>query len=259
MTRTLLFMLSSLAILVGSLWMLSSSDSSVRNQTNSVVLFCAASNRAVVEAILNDYQKEFGLSVQVQYGPSQTLLATMEVSQTCDLFLPADDSYLTLAKSKGLVDEILPLASMAIGVAVPKGNPKRIQSLNDLLKDEFRFVQANTQTAAIGKLTREFLSKSGQWDAIDHATAAYRLSVTDVANDVAVNAADAGIVYDAVLHTYPTLEFIQVPELADARARIAVGLARQTARSDQALRLAQYLAAPDRGGKRYREFGFTLD
>jgi len=259
MNRTVLAMLGSLAVLAVALVMLSRPDASSNSQSRPLMLFCAASNRAVVEAIRADYEKEFGRTVQVQYGPSQTLLASMEVAQTGDLYLPADDSFLKIAKEKNLIAEVLPLASMKAGVAVLKGNPKRIRSFEDLLEDDVRFVQANIAATAIGKITQEVLSSSQQWEAADKATDAYRSSVTDVANDVLVGAADAGIVYDAVLHTYPGLEFVSIPELASAQSNVAVAVVKHSDQPTAALHFARYLAASDRGGNRYEEFGFTAE
>lgn len=259
MNKTSLAMVGSLVFLGLAILLLSRTNQRSEDQSEPLVLFCAASNRAVVDAIRADYQKEFGREVQVQYGPSQTLLATMEVAKTGDLYLPADDSFLKLARDKKLVAEVLPLGIMHAGVAVRKGNPKDISSLADLLKDDVRFVQASVEAAAIGKLTREVLSRSQQWESLDKATDAYRTTVTDVANDVVVGAADAGIVYDAVLHTYPDLEFVSIPELADAQSKVAVGVTSGTKQPSAALHFARYLAASDRGGKRYEEFGFTAE
>lgn len=259
MNRTTLAMVGSLALLVAAVLMLSRPIQRSDVRTEPLVLFCAASNRAVVDAIREDYKKEFGREVQVQYGPSQTLLATMEVTRFGDLYLPADDSYLKMAKEKGLVAEALPLGAMNAGIAVAKGNPKHIGSLADLLKEDVRLVQASVEASAIGKLTHEALSRSQQWDALDKATDAYRTTVTDVANDVLVGAADAGIVYDAVLHTYPGLEFVKIPELASVQSRIEVGIVKESKQPSAALHFARYMAASDRGGKRYEEFGFTAE
>src|SRR5687767_4114314 len=129
-----------------------------------LVVYCAASNKSVVEAIRADYEKEFGTPLQIQYGASQTLLAALEVAGAGDLYLPADDSYLHLARERKLLVDEYPLASMQAVVAVAKGNPKQIARLDDLLKDGVRVSQASPDAAAIGKLTREALSASGQWE-----------------------------------------------------------------------------------------------
>lgn len=223
-----------------------------------LMLFCAASNRAVMEKVVADYADEFGRQIDVQYGPSQTLLSQMEVSQVGDLYLPADDSYLLMAQDKGLVQEILPIAKMQGVIAIKSGNPKSIQTFDDLLDDQVRLVQADPDAAAIGKVTRRILTATGQWEALKSATTAFRTTVTEAANDVVVGAADAAIVYDAVLHTYPDLEFVEIAELEPTSSQISVGVIRSTDRGADALHFARYLSAKDRGLKRYQEFGFRV-
>jgi molybdate transport system substrate-binding protein len=235
--------------------------SSVNNSegpSRGIMLFCAASNRAVIEAIRADYVEEYGLEVEIQYGASQTLLSSMEVSGAGDLYLPADDSYLQIASDKGLIAEQLPIAQMQGVVAVKKGNPKSITTLQDLLRDDVRFVQASPDASAIGKLTRVILSGTDQWNDLDKATTAYRTTVTEVATDVLVGAADATIVYDAVLHTYPDLEYVELPELAAARSQVSVGVVTSTQMAHAAIHFARYLSARDRGLIHYAEQGFRV-
>ena len=147
--KSLLFIIcASVAGLIGMVVLLSSTESQTRISSQNqgeiaqepIVLFCAASHRAVIEQIRTDYEKETGRTVQVQYGPSQTLLSSIEVSGTGDLYLPADDSYLTMAKEKGLIAEQLSIATMKVVVGVRKGNPKQISTLKDLLSPNVRVI-----------------------------------------------------------------------------------------------------------------------
>lgn len=223
-----------------------------------LMIFCAASNRAVMQKTVEDYASEFGRQVDIQFGPSQTLLSQMEVSAVGDLYLPADDSFLEMAREKQLVEEVLPIAQMKGVIAVKKGNPLSIKKFDDLLKEEIRLVQADPDAAAIGKVTRRILQKTNQWEKLKVATAAFRTTVNEAANDVVVGAADAAIVYDAVLHTYPDLEFIEISELEPSNSQISVGVIRSSKRGTDALHFARYLSARDRGLKRYAEFGFRV-
>jgi ABC-type molybdate transport system substrate-binding protein len=116
--------------------------------------------------------------------------------------------------------------------------------------------QASPDAAAIGKLTREKLTASGDWEKLHAKTTVYKTTVNEVAGDVKVGSVDAGIVFDAVLHDYPALEAVQIPELADVEARVNVTLLKSSGQRKQALHLARYLAARDKGLTRYREFGF---
>jgi molybdate transport system substrate-binding protein len=226
------------------------------NPQQPLVVYCAASNKSVLEAIRGDYEKEFGTELQIQYGASQTLLAALEVAGAGDLYLPADDSYLELARGRKLLAHEYPLATMRAVVAVPKGNPKGILRLDDLLRDGITSAQAMPEAAAIGKLTRDALLASGQWEKLHAKTTVYKTTVNEVANDVKVGAVDAGIVFDAVLHDYASLEAVVIPELAEVKANVAVAVLGASAQPRQAKHFARYLAARDKGLGRYREFGF---
>jgi molybdenum ABC transporter molybdate-binding protein len=243
-----------LGVLIASLIDFGSSASSEGG--GPLVVFCAASNKGVMEAVRADYEKQYGAKLQIQYGPSQTLLESIKLSGTGDLYLPADDSYLALAREKQLVADEFPLATMQPVVAVAKGNPKGIKGLKDLLREDVRLAQASPDGAAIGKLTRQTLTASGQWDQLDAHTTVYTTTVTEVANVVKVGSVDAGIVYDVVLHDYPTLEAVPLPELKGAEAKVAVSLLSTSRQPQRALHLARYIAAEDAGLKRYREHGF---
>ncbi|MCA9063051.1 MAG: substrate-binding domain-containing protein [Planctomycetaceae bacterium] len=222
-----------------------------------LVVYCAASNQTAMEAIRQDYEAEFGVNVEIQYGSSQSLLNTIQIRREGDLFLPADDSYFEKTKAEHLTEEVLPLAKMRAGVAVLKGNPKQIHALDDLLRENITVIQANPDGAAIGKVTRQLLTESGRWEDLEKATTGFLTTVIDVANDIKLGAADAGIVYDAVLHTYPELEFVEIPELEAGTSHICIGVLTSTASPSRALHFARYAAARDRGLKRYAEFGFV--
>ncbi|EMI16397.1 molybdenum ABC transporter, periplasmic molybdate-binding protein [Rhodopirellula maiorica SM1] len=223
-----------------------------------LMLYCAASNRAVMDKLIQDYQLEFQRRVHVQYGPSQTLLSSIAVSKTGDLFLPADDSYLKIAKQKQLVTQQFPIALMHAVVAVRKGNPLTISMFEDLLRDDVRFVQASPEMAAIGKVTQGSLTRLGRWDDIDAATIGYRTSVNEVANDIEAGSADAGIVYDAVLHTYPNLSFVEVAELKNATSQVSIGIIATTDQQEAAEHFAHYVSSSARSREHYKNYGFDV-
>lgn len=223
-----------------------------------ILLYCAVSNREVIEAIRADYQQEYGRQVDVQYGPSQTLLASIEVSGSGDLYLPADDSFIAIGQDKALVEEVIAVAAMQAVVAVRRNWKGRISGLEDLLSEEIRLVQASPEATAIGKMTRGALEPVQWWERLDGATTAYRGTVHEVASDVLVGAADAGIVYDAVLHSYPDLMAVRVDELSAIQSPVAIGVLASSRQPAAALHFARYVAARDRGLIRYAEHGFRV-
>lgn len=159
-----------------------------------LVVFCAAGIKPPIEAIAAEYQQAYGITVQLQYGGSQTLLAGIEVARRGDLYLPADETYVAAARAKGLVAEALPLAKMTAVLAVRKGNPKNIRRLADLMRSDIAVAQATPEAAAIGQAVRAALEKSGQWEALRQKTRVFKPTVNDVANDLKLGTVDAGFI-----------------------------------------------------------------
>lgn len=267
MNRSLLIIVALLALLIGgSIWGLR--ESSRKNNPNStdtvqpngkqktLTVFCAAANRAAMDEIVARYRDEFNREVQVEYNSSQVLLNRVELAADGDLYIPADNSFLDVAAEKKLVKERIPIATMKAVVAVAKGNPKQISSMEHLIDGKNRLVQANSDASAIGKATRNELSKTTLWDKLKEKTTAFRGTVTDVANDVKLSAADAGIVYDAVLATYPQLEAVELPELDSIVSAVEVGVLASAKDSQAALHLARYITAKDRGLESFNKLGF---
>ena len=130
-------------VIVGLVALLAWPDRDKKSDADAaLVLHCAAGLRLPVSAIVASYEKETGRKVQLNFGPSGALEAALEVAGG-DLFLPADRSYIDSTKSKGLVDEVLPVAYLTAGVAVAKGNPRQVDALDDLTAQGVKVVLAN--------------------------------------------------------------------------------------------------------------------
>jgi molybdenum ABC transporter molybdate-binding protein len=251
--------LASLVLLGGLVTLLAFDPASwfvPRTKARPLVVFCAAGLRKPVEEAAREYQDNYGVEVQLQYGGSDTLLGQIEVTGRADLYLPADDSYVTSGRDRNLLDESIPLASMRAVLAVKKGNPKQVKSLDDLLTRKLRVAHANPQAAAIGKLVREALSKSGHWPAFEKCVVVTKPTVTDVASDVALGAVDAGFVWDSTVKQVEGLEVVPLsrPEVTATMSACAV---RSTEQPAEALRFARFLASRDRGAPLFAKHGFA--
>ena len=217
-----------------------------------ILVYCAAGIRQPIETA----EKAFGKPVQLQYGGSQTLLANAEVTRKGDLFIAADDSYVKMARDKGLAAETFPLARQVPVLAVAKGNPKNIRSLADLLRPDVKVCQANPDAAAVGKLVRQALEKGGKWAPLKEKTLVFKPTVNDVANDLKIGTVDAGFVWDAIVRQYPELERVDVPELAGVKAEVSAIVLKSSTMPTAAIRFARFLAAKDRGQAEFRKSGY---
>lgn len=228
-------------------------------EVNRLFMFCAAGMRPPVEVIAAEYEKAYGVHVELLYGGSNTLLSQMEISNVGDLYLAADESYTQLAQQKGLVVEELPIALMRPVIAVASGNPKQIRSVEDLLRSDVRVALGNPDQAAVGKAARELLGESGHWLALENHvrdSGVFKPTVNEVANDVKLGSVDAGIIWDSTAAQYPDIEAIRTPELDKGSARITLAVMASSKAPTTALRFARFLAARDRGNKTFAAFGY---
>ncbi|MAE19804.1 molybdenum ABC transporter substrate-binding protein, partial [Candidatus Poribacteria bacterium] len=134
-----------------------SAQRSPMGTSEDLTFYCAAGMRLPIKQIVVDYEREYGVQVQVQYGGSGTLLSNIQTARIGDLYLAADESYIQRAREKKLLVESIPVARMKPVIAVPKGNPQQITSIQDLLQPDIRVALANPEAAAIGRITREVL------------------------------------------------------------------------------------------------------
>jgi molybdate transport system substrate-binding protein len=212
--------------------------------------------RLPLEAIQRDFEQEFGRKVNLHFGPSQTILASLELSKKGDLFLPADDSYVAMARDKKLLGEVLPVATMQAVVIVRPGFPRKIATWSDFTAPENIIGIAQPDAAAISKLARAHLQKSGRWQDLTRTQLKEQINVNDVVNAARLGTIDAGIVWDVVARPHTELTQVRLPELAGVEARVQVALTRCSTQPGEALRLAHYLRARDKGARHFKERGY---
>jgi molybdate transport system substrate-binding protein len=252
--------LASVMVLVALVaWLNSGLGGGAKTAVNQpLIVYCAGGLKAPLEAIRADYERETGQSVQIQYGGSNTLLANLKISGQGDIFLPADASYIELAAKGGLVSQTIPVARMKPIVAVLKGNPQNVRSLDDLLSGRLRISMTEPDAATTGKLVRDALTKIGRWEAFRANVTVFKPTVNDVANDLKLGAVDAGVIWDAMLLTYPELEAVPITELAGSEASVVAGVVAKSPQPQAALAFANYLAAPGKGQVHFQHSGFAV-
>jgi molybdate transport system substrate-binding protein len=223
-----------------------------------LLVYCAAGIKKPMDQIARDYEKETGVAVELQYGGSGLQLSNAKASHTGDLFVPADSSYIAMAQRDGIVGDSFPIALMHACIAVKKGNPRNIQTIDDLLKDGITVAQANPDVAAIGKLTKPVLEKAGYWDKLKEHTRTFEMTVTDVGNAVKIGSVDAGIVCDATIRQLDGLDTVQLPAFDSVNSKIAAAVLKSGNDQDEAMKFARYLTSPDKGLKVFQKDGYTV-
>lgn len=226
-------------------------------QGDPLVVHVAEALRVPMEALAKEYEQERGQKIELRFGASQTILTQMALTKQGDLFVPADDSYVEDAKKKGLTAEVLPVASMSAVLVVRPGFSAAVQTLDDALRPKTKWVIANPDAAAISKIVRARLTKSGHWAKIMSLKPTVQGNINQVAQSLMLGAADVGIVWDAVATGFPKLTVVKLPELDPARAQVQAAITTFSKNPQHALDFAKYLAAQDKGQAEFAKHGFS--
>lgn len=248
-----LFCLAAATVLV---WLATKPASDVASTEAPVMVFCAAGLKKPVEDIAAAYQKETGTPVQLQFGGTSTLLTQLSVAKKGDLFIAADDGALADAKKKDLTREELRLVQQTPVIAVAKGNPKKITSLDALLDPAIKVALANPEAASISKVSQKLLG--AKWAPLAAKAAVMKPTVMDIAADLALGSVDAAILWDSIVPQYDgQIEALSVPELASHREFATAAVLTSTTDAPAALRFARYLSAPQKGAATFKKHHYT--
>jgi ABC-type molybdate transport system substrate-binding protein len=172
-----------------------------------------------------------------------------------------------LAREKGLAAETLPIAHMRPVIVVNASSDAKINSLDELLAGDYAIAMANPDEAAIGRSVRDQLralpaGKETMWDRLERQVTkrgVFKMTVSDVANDVKIGAVDAGIVWDSTvaMPKYRAhLKAVPSPELAGDPSLVEIAVLHSSKNATGALRFARYLTARDKGLPIFAEYGF---
>jgi len=222
----------------------------------TILLYCAAGIKPPIEQIARNYQEEFKIRIDIQYGGSGTLLSNLRIAKRGDLYLAADRSYIEEAKKYGLIAETQPLAILTPTIAVKKGNPKNISRVDDLLDPKIRVALGNPDAASIGKQTKLMFESQGKWEALEKNVTVFKPTVNDVATDIRLGTVDAGIIWDATANQMPDLEKISVDFFEDYKKEITIGVLKYSEQPTEVLKFLRYVSAYDKSASIFNEKGY---
>jgi len=222
---------------------------------DSLTVYCAAGLKPPVEAAAAQFQREFGCTVQLQFGGSGTLLSQLRVAKRGDLFIAADDATLANARKFEVIREVLPLARQYPVIAVRSGNPLQVRGVADLLRADVRVALANPEAASIGRAAQAILG--AEWEALARHATVMKPAVTEIAGDLSLGTVDAAIVWNCTVAQFNGLEAVEVPQFCAHSETASVAVLASCTQAVTALRFARYLTAPEKGGPLFQQHGFT--
>jgi len=174
----------------------------------TITVFAAASLQPAFDKIGAKLLSAQNVATTFSYAGTQTLTTQLTQGAPADVFASADVAHMTTVQSAGLLlSQSALFAHNRLEIAVAKGNPKGIHTLNDLARSGLVVVVADPSVPA-GKYAAQALAKAG----VTVHPASFELQVTGVLSKVALGEADAGIVYVSDVVTSGQVDGVTIPD-----------------------------------------------
>lgn len=207
-TLTLLLTLAMLFTLAAC----GSSAAPSKGEKEEIVVFAAASMTETLNQVKDVYEKENNVTITYNFDSSGTLKTQIQEGADCDLFISAGQkqmNQLDLSSDKEINkegldfvagDTRLNLLENKVVLVVPEGNPKSIESFDDLaarLAEGSILMAMGNSDVPVGQYTQKILNFYG----LDEEALAksgvitYGSNVKEVTTQVSEGSVDCGIVY----------------------------------------------------------------
>lgn len=166
-------------------------------------IFAAASMTETMDQIIENYKSEVpNVTIIPTYDSSGTLLTQIQEGADCDLFISAAQTQMNTLYEEGglLADTRLDLLENKVALSVPDGNPKGIESFDQLaklLKSGDVMLAMGNSDVPVGQYTQKIFAFYGL-DENAMATAGvltYGSNVKEVTTQVSEGTVDCGIIY----------------------------------------------------------------
>ncbi len=136
-----------------------------------LTFFCGSVNRRAVEPIIEEFEQREGVRVNCIYNGCGILTAQMQAiaggeqgGGFPDTYMACDVYYLKTVEE--MFQDAVNVSDTEVVIAVAKGNPKNIQSLQDLTAPGIKVSLGQPDQCTIGILTRQLLESEDVYDAV---------------------------------------------------------------------------------------------
>jgi len=171
-----------------------------------------------------------GLSITYSFAGSQQLVSQVIAGAPADVVATADEESMAKLTTAGLVDPPRVFAENKLAIVVAPGNPKGVNGLADLARENLKVVLADPSVPA-GKYSRQALDRAG----VTVAPVSLEVDVKSVLRRVTSGEADAGVVYVTdVASAGASVTGVDIPDDQNVIARYPAAIVRATGNRESA-------------------------
>lgn len=186
-------------------------DVGLEFEGQTLLVYSGAGISNAMDEIGQIFEDSYGATIQLNYGGCAQLLGQMEINKTGDVFVGGSMNDADIALEKSFTEECLEVVYHIPAIAVPKGNPAAITSLEDMAKPGIKLILGDNQSNAIGKKGEKIFQQNGILEAINANVVARGITVNEIITQISLNQGDAGLVWADNGVGNSDIEIIEIP------------------------------------------------
>ena len=229
---------------------------------SSLTVFCGSASKPAMEEIAAAFREETGITAQLIFGGSGTLLSQLELTGKGEIYLPGSPDYIIKGEKKGLLvagsDRIV--AYLVPAIITPAGNPAGIASLEDLTQPGVRVGIGNPETVCLGLYAVELLERSELLPGVFANVVTFGASCSKTANLASMGQVDAILGWRVFHHWNPSrMEYVPIaPERIPRISYIPISIPTCTKDIELSRRFIEFVLS-EKGLQVYRELGYLTE
>jgi len=223
---------------------------------NGLVVLCGSSFVEPTEELCSQFAAETGIEIVTTVAGSEDFLPLVKAGRMGDV-LVTHDPYLDYVRDANALAEHVRVGFVAPVLAVQKGNPKGLKSIEDLTGDGLKVALSDPKYSTCGELVFALLEKKGIKEAV-MKNIENRLTKghSKLGIFLKTQAVDAVMMWNGVAHTFrDSLEVVPTPYEYDKEIRVHIIGLNYSKKSEPLRRFI--IMARERGPAIFAEYGYV--
>jgi molybdenum ABC transporter molybdate-binding protein len=162
--------------------------------TPDVPVMIGAMLKPGVEEAIRKFEDREGVRITPVYNGCGLLVSQMKAGQPAEMYFSCDHAYMQMVQDR--FEPAVDVSRNHVVLAVPRGNPKELTSLQDLARGGLKLGFAHPVNSALGKRTDELLRRLGLRDKVYEANMVIQADAGHMlVNQLRAGSLDAAVVY----------------------------------------------------------------
>ena len=229
-------------------------DELMAKNPDALIIYAGAGLKKPIQDMGSAFTNETGIPVVFNFQGSGTLLTQMDITHKGDIFIPGGTSDYKTAQEKDLVGEPQYLAYHVPMIAVQKGNPFNIATIEDFAKPGLKLGLGDIKATAIGSAGDKLFTKLGIAEDVEKNVVMRAATINELVTAMNAGTIDASLLTKDQINE-KTMDAIPLKDVQAYVLIVPVGVTTFSKQTEKSQMFVDF-ASSDDGKAFFKKYGF---